>query len=141
MTHGKNKKNFELLPAEGFTCLPAGRSPGLRSISLAQWNSLGCRMPIPAFYTSKQARNSSYCPLTLYFEPDKKISRLGTGERGSWGGIRSTIKRLLAILPVGRQAGPQSLTISYQSVYQSCVGSRGGKNERVVKDYCIKDAT
>ena len=56
------------------------------------------RMSIHAFYASKQARNSSYYPLTLYFEPDTKISRLGTGERGSWGGIRSTIKRLLAIL-------------------------------------------
>jgi hypothetical protein len=31
------------------------------------------RMSIHAFYASKQARNSSYYPLTLYFKPDKKI--------------------------------------------------------------------
>jgi hypothetical protein len=56
------------------------------------------RMSIHAFYASKQVKTHHHYPLTLYFEPDTKIYKLGTGERGSWGSIRSTIKRLLAIL-------------------------------------------
>ena len=48
------------------------------------------RMSIHAFYAPKQARNSSYYPLTLYFEPDKK--------KGGWRGFRPSIQPDSSIL-------------------------------------------